>query len=216
MLVKDSALKKEIDLMDEEEAALFEEEKSLIEEKNIVLEKHRNIQLVYSKVIYNLSSIVGKKLTDNYIDKNKKINDLNNDDINIKENTIINIDKAKNLVEDYNNFLKLSLENLKNYLSMHSKSDFENSLKKKGLKSYIKNNINYIPKSMLENKEIKYLINDNSSVNDNDIDILIKLNKIIKTHQNLVGPSFVADKEDVEESKIERLLIDEIKIAAVS
>ena len=213
MLVKDSALKREIDLLDEEEMALINEEKKLLEEQNLISEKHRSVDLVHTKVLYNIMSIIKHP---NYYMTNIKDRSPRNNDENKSSEDLPEIRNSeednKMLIENYNNYLKVSMEKLKSYTNNNSKEDFKIFLKKKGLTSNYKNNDYYIPKSVLD-KLPKDNIKDEKY---NDIEHMTKLKSFFKNYQGFEEPTYYLDKEDPKEVKIEKDLIEEIRIAAVS
>lgn len=119
----DSELVNRLNELDEEEKTMLEEENKALEELNIISEKHRNMTIVFNKVIINIGLMTKKKsqpLKESYFEKSSENND--------KEESFL----CDSLVSDYETYLIMITEKINHITSTNSKLQFDESLKRKG------------------------------------------------------------------------------------
>ena len=141
--------------MEEEELKLAEEEKELEDDLRANQDKHKNVRLVYEKVLENIKGIC--KL------ENKKIEEVQNNSINMNNSSMENsheLDVSQTVIkvvgpseEDISKHFMEYLENTKTiierlYLTV-GKKEFENMLKERGEK------VDTIPNTNLNKEKLK-------------------------------------------------------------
>lgn len=103
-----------------------------MEELNLISEKHRNVDLVYTKVVDNLGLILKKPVV---IPKYKETSIDEDREDSTYPNNAIHIDT---LHSEYSTYMSESLSKINSFIEKNSKEQFEEHLRQRGLLEYSK------------------------------------------------------------------------------